>query len=251
MKYGYCAVGKVEVGPEALVGKTVFCLHPHQDRFVVPAEAVTPLPDGIPPGRAVLAANMETALNGLWDAGIAPGDEVAVVGGGVVGCLVAWLAGRIPGCAVTLVDVRPERRALAEALGVSFSLPEGAAGNRDRVVHASGSEEGLACALALAGNQARVVEMSWYGKHRPSVPLGQGFHSRRLALISSQVGQLPPERQPRWTHARRLSLALRLLDDRVLDRLISGHTPFEDMPDAMPEVLSGSAGVLCHRIDYG
>jgi threonine dehydrogenase-like Zn-dependent dehydrogenase len=250
VKYGYCAVGEVESGPEALLGKSVFCLHPHQDRFVVPAEAVTTLPENVPPERAVLTANMETAINGVWDAGIALGDDVAVVGGGVVGGLVAWLAGQIPGCTVTLVDVRPERGELARALGVSFAQPDAASGDRDRVIHASGSEDGLACALSLAGNQARVVEMSWYGQRRPSVPLGQGFHSRRLALISSQVGQLPPERQPRWTHGRRLALALSLLADPALDHLISGQTPFERMPEAMPDILGGLGEVLCHRIDY-
>lgn len=250
VKYGYCAVGRVEAGPEALVGKAVFCLHPHQDRFVVPAEAVTLLPDGVPPERGVLAANMETAVNGVWDSHIGPGDRVAVVGAGVVGALVAWLAGRIPGTEVTLTDIEPGRRQLATALGVDFAAPEQAAGECDVVVHASGSETGLATALSLAGNQARVVEMSWYGQAQPAVPLGRAFHSRRLTLLGSQVGQLPPDRQPRWNHRRRLMLALRLLSDPVLDELISGSSAFERMPDDLPELLAASGDVLCHRIDY-
>lgn len=250
VKYGYCAVGAVEAGPDDLIGRNVFCLHPHQDRFVVPVDAVTPLPDHVPVDRVVLTANMETAINGVWDAGIGPGDRVAVVGAGVVGCLVAWLAGRIPGTSVTLIDVLPERRSLAEALGVGFGEPESARGDCDRVIHASGSESGLARALSLAGNQARVVEMSWYGQGRPAVPLGEAFHSRRLSLVSSQVGQLPPERQPRWSHQRRLALALGLLAEPALDRLISGSTLFESMPETMPRLLSGPGDVLCHRIDY-
>lgn len=250
VKYGYCAVGRVDAGEEGLVGRTVFCLHPHQDRFVVPSDAVVPLPDGVPADRAVLAANMETALNGVWDARIGPGDRVTVVGAGVVGALVAWLAGRVPGTEVALVDVAPGRQALAEALGVTFAAPEGAEGERDVVVHASASEAGLATALGLAGNQARVVEMSWYGNERPAVPLGEAFHSRRLSLVGSQVGQLPPDRRPRWDHRRRLSLALRLLADSALDSLISGASGFESLPEDLPGLLAGRGEVLCHRVDY-
>jgi len=250
VKYGYCAIGAVEAGPDELLGREVFCLHPHQDRFVVPAEAVMPLPESVPAERGVLAANMETALNGVWDARVGPGDRVAVVGGGVVGCLVAWLAGRMPGTEVTLIDLQPNRRKIAEALGVDFAAPDQAHGGCDVVVHASGSEAGLATSLGLAGNQARVVEMSWYGDRRPAVPLGEAFHSRRLSLVSSQVGQLPPDRQPRWDHRRRMVLALGMLAEPALDKLISGASAFERLPDDMPWLLAGAGEVLCHRIDY-
>lgn len=250
VKYGYSAVGVVEDGPEALRGREVFSLHPHQDRFVVPAESVVELPQGVPAGRAVLAANTETAVNAVWDAGIGPGDRVAVIGAGVIGSLTAWLAGRIPGTQVTLIDLRPDRAGLASRLGVDFALPGEAEDNCDVVVHASGSESGLATALSLAGNQARVVEMSWYGTSRPSVPLGEAFHSRRLSLIASQVGQLPPERQPRWTHRRRLELALQLLTDPALDYLVSGTSRFATLAEDMPAVLAASGEVLCHRVEY-
>lgn len=251
IKYGYSAVGVVEDGPEALRGCQVFCLHPHQDRFVVPSESVVLLPQGVPAGRAVLAANTETAVNAVWDAGIGPGDRVAVVGAGVIGSLTAWLAGRIPGTRVTLIDIRSDRARLASHLGVGFAVPEEAEGDCDVVMHASGSESGLATALALAGNQARVVEMSWYGTYLPKVPLGEAFHSRRLSLIASQVGQLPPDRQPRWTHRRRMELALRLLTDPTLDHLISGTSPFENLAEDMPELLAESSDVLCHQVEYG
>jgi threonine dehydrogenase-like Zn-dependent dehydrogenase len=250
VKYGYSAVGRVEAGPEALVGRHVFCLHPHQDRFVVPADAVIALPDEVPPARAILAANVETAINAVWDAEIGPGDRVAVVGAGVIGALVGWLAGRIPGTEVTLIDLREQREALAGRLGVDFARPDSAVGECDAVVHASASEAGLARALALAGNQARVIELSWYGQRQPGVPLGEAFHSRRLSLVSSQVGQLPPARRPRWSHRRRLGLAVSLLADPALDSLITSASPFASMPDELPRVLSPQADVLCHRIDY-
>ncbi len=250
VKYGYVNVGVVEAGPEALLGRDVFCLYPHQDRYVVPAAAVTPLPAGLPAARAVLAANMETAINGCWDAEPRVGDRIVVIGAGVVGALVAWLCAAIPGTRVRLVDIAPERAELARALGVDFHLAGEAPADNDLVIHASGNPEGLRQALALAGDEARVVEMSWYGDRGVGLPLGEAFHSRRLKLISSQVGRLPVERVPRWDYRRRLSLALELLRDPRLDALISGESDFLELPDLMPRLIAAAGEVLCHRLRY-
>ncbi|MGM0767408.1 MAG: zinc-dependent alcohol dehydrogenase [Pseudomonadota bacterium] len=248
VKYGYCNVGKVLSGDKSLTGRTVFSLFPHQRRYRVPASAVIPLPEQVPPERAVLAANMETAVNGLWDAAPRVGDRIAVVGLGVVGLLVAWLASRIPGTRVTAIDVNPARAAVAAALGLHFESRE-QRDDHDLVIHCSGHPEGLNNAMALAGMEARIVEMSWFGSGEAPVALGGAFHSRRLKLISSQVGQVSPEQRPRWAHADRLQLALSLLTDDVLDVLISGETPFEDLPLTMAR-LAGSTDELCHRIRY-
>jgi NADPH:quinone reductase-like Zn-dependent oxidoreductase len=255
VKYGYSSVGRVEIGPDDLVGRAVFCLHPHQDVYVVPAEAVTALPAGLPPSRALLAANLETAINALWDAAPQVGDRIAVVGAGVVGLLVAWLARQVPGCQVGVVDIDPQRRRLAEALGLQFASPETAAvplGEADLVVHASGSAPGLATALGLAGFEATVLELSWYGTRPVAVPLGEAFHARRLRLQSSQVGAVAPSRRARRSHGQRLALALSLLADPALDGLISAPARFEDLPATLAQVAGagGSSGV-CQRIDYG
>src|SRR4029078_10542273 len=122
---------------EDLVGRTVFCLHPHQTAYVVPATAVTVVPDGVPARRAVLAATVETAVNALWDAGPLLGDRVAVVGAGMVGCCVARLLSRSPAVQRTLVDVDSGRAEVPAALGVDFALPADAAGGCDLVMHAS------------------------------------------------------------------------------------------------------------------
>ncbi|MBS7539188.1 zinc-dependent alcohol dehydrogenase [Ancylobacter lacus] len=241
VKYGYAAVGVVEAGEAALLGRTVFVLHPHQDRFVVPAEAARLLPAGLPPRRAVLAANMETALNGLWDSGAGPGDRIVVVGGGAVGLLVAHLAGRLPGTETVLVDVDAARAPLARALGVGFAAPDAVPSGADVVFHASASDAGLATALAVAGDEASVVEMSWYGAGAVAAPLGGAFHAGRLRLISSQVGRISPGRRPRWSYARRLSKALELLEDPRLDALLGQPVPFAQMPDRMAELLAGPA----------
>lgn len=250
VKYGYASVGVVEQGPDDLRGREVFCLYPHQDRYVVPATAVLPLPRDLPAERAVLAANMETAVNGLWDAGPRMGDRIAVIGAGVVGALVAYLCARIPGTHVQLVDVEARRAGLAEALAVPFRAPEAACGDNDLVIHASGTPQGLRTGLSLAGREATLVEMSWFGQQEVSLPLGEAFHARRLTLRSSQVGTVSPARSARWDHRRRLALALELLSDPRLDALISDESDFKDLPALMPQLAAKAGGALCHRLRY-
>jgi 2-desacetyl-2-hydroxyethyl bacteriochlorophyllide A dehydrogenase len=251
VKYGYSSVGVVEQGPPGLEGETVFCLFPHQTRYVVPARAVQPLPRGLPPARAVLAANAETAVNGLWDAALQPGDRVRVIGAGVVGCLVAWLAARIPGCEVQLIDLQPARAATAAALGVAFARPADAAPDADVVIHASGAPDGLALALQLAAFEATIVEMSWYGDRSVSLPLGAAFHAKRLQIRSSQVGQVAGAQRARWDHARRLRLALRLLaEGDAPDALLSGEDEFAALPQVMARLTAEPGATLCHRIRY-
>jgi NADPH:quinone reductase-like Zn-dependent oxidoreductase len=250
VKYGYASVGVVEAGPPGLIGRTVFCLHPHQTHYIVPADAVLPLPDAVPPARAVLAANLETAVNALWDAAPGVGDRIAVVGGGVLGLLVAWLAARLPGAKVELVDPREARRAIAESLGARCMRPEDATPEADLVVHASGQAAGLATALGLAGFEATVLELSWYGRREVALPLGAAFHARRLLLRSSQVGQVAASRRARWTHRRRLALALELLADPALDALITDTAPFDELPAVLARLAHGAPDTLCQRIDY-
>lgn len=262
VKYGYASVGRIieaprsaqasdELGADELgAGDLVFCLFPHQDHYVVPAAAARRVPRGVPARRAVLAANAETALNAVWDAAIGPGDAVSVVGGGVLGCLIAWLAGGIPGTRVTLVDVRPDRAATAVALGVGFSLPAQAPVEQDAVIHTSGSAAGLATCLSLAGDEAVVLEVSWYGTNIVPVSLGGAFHHRRLQLRSSQVGHLPPSRRPRWDYDRRMHTALALLTDPRLDVLLEADVPFAELPARMAELTADGAGGLCHPVRY-
>jgi threonine dehydrogenase-like Zn-dependent dehydrogenase len=251
LKYGYLSVGVVEHGPTALLGRAVFCLYPHQTRYVVPAAAVTPVPDDVPPARAVLAGTVETAVNALWDAAPLVGDRIAVVGAGMVGCSVAAVLARFPGVRLQLVDVDPARAAVAEALGVGFALPDEAAGECDLVVHASATEVGLARSLELLAFEGEVVELSWYGDRRVSVPLGESFHSRRLSVRSSQVGAVAPARRARRSTGDRLALALRLLAEPAFDALITEEIRFEDLPALMPRLASGERRALCVRVTYG
>lgn len=249
VKYGYSVVGEVEAGPEPLVGRTVFCLHPHQSHFVVKTADAHVVPPSIPPEQAVLAANMETALNIIWDAAILPGDRVAVFGAGVVGLLTAFLATRIIGTETSLVDINPGRSSTASALGVAFVSPANAPRNCDVVINATASPAALDMALECAGYEGRIVEASWYGDKPVEIMLGRRFHSQRLSIVSSQVGGIAAARRSRWTFARRLNAAIALLADARLDALFSGETSFDTLDQDYANIIA-SPSTLCHRIVY-
>jgi 2-desacetyl-2-hydroxyethyl bacteriochlorophyllide A dehydrogenase len=250
VKYGYASVGTIARGPSAISGRAAFVLFPHQTCYVVPAAAVHLIPDDVPAARAVLAANLETAINGVWDGSVQVGDRVTIVGAGTVGCLAAYVAGRIPGCDVELIDVNASRAAIATALGVGFAAPDAARRDRDVVIHASGSPSGLECALAIAGFEATIVEMSWYGDRSVRVPLGEAFHVRRLTIRSSQVGSVATSQRARWDARRRMQLALALLRDPTLDVVITGESAFDDLPVLMEQLAASPGNTICHRVRY-
>lgn len=250
VKYGYLSVGVVEAGHPDLVGQTVFCLHPHQTRYVVPAGAVAVVPDDVPARRAVLAGTLETAVNALWDARPLVGDRAAVVGGGMVGLGVARLLATFPGVEVTVVDIDPTRAETAEALGARFARPDRAPRDLDLLVHASGTGAGLQTSLDLLAADATVTDLSWYGDTPVELSLGGRFHSARLGVRSSQVGEVARARRGRRTRSDRLALALRLLADPSYDVLLSGESAFDELPEVMGKLASGSLPALCHTIDY-
>ncbi len=250
VKYGYISVGRVLAGPDGLEGRTVFCLYPHQTEYVAPASAVQIVPDDVPPERAVLAANMETAVNILWDAAPMLGDAISVIGAGVVGCLTARLAAQIPGCDVELVDIDPSKADIAARLGVRFSDPQTAADERRIAINTSGVDSGLNLALQLVGFEGKIVEASWFGERRAQLDLGGAFHARRLTIISSQVGSVPSPLRSVHAHADRLKLALSLLTDDAVEALFTHEISFDDLPQIMPRIAAAPAGVGCVRISY-
>jgi NADPH:quinone reductase-like Zn-dependent oxidoreductase len=250
VKYGYLNVGSVEQGPPGLRGRTVFCLYPHQTAYVVPASAVTVVPEAVPPARAVLAGTVETAVNALWDAAPLLGDRIAVVGAGMVGCCVARLLSGFPAMRVTLVDVDAGRAEVAAALDVDFALPDDAPGGCDLVVHASATSAGLQRSLELLACEGTVLDLSWYGDKEVRLSLGGVFHSARLGIRASQVGTLSPARAGRRTTAERLALALDLLRDPAFDALLSGRSRFRELPDVMARLATGRLPALCHTITY-
>jgi len=233
IKYGYSAAGIVTAGSDKLVGRRVFALHPHQDYFQGPEDQLLAIPDAVPSRRAVLAANMESALNAHWDAGTSPGDRVVVIGAGIVGLLVAYLARRIAGTDVTIVDVDPARTPTAEALGLKFTDPRNVPADNRIVFHTSATEAGLDAAMEASAFEGRIIELSWYGARPVTISLGAAFHSRRLRIISSQVGHVAPSHRSQITHRDRLERALALLSDPALDVLVSQSVTFNELPKAL------------------
>jgi threonine dehydrogenase-like Zn-dependent dehydrogenase len=249
VKYGYCSVGRVTAGAAPL-GQRVFCLYPHQDRYVVSVRDIVPIPDAVPDRRAVLAANMETAVNGLWDAAPAIGARVAVIGAGAVGLLSASLLARIPGVELQVIDIDPRKAQACRALGLELSTPERATRDCDLVLHASGSPSGLELALDVAGFEASIVELSWFGQKPVTLGLGGRFHNARLRIQSSQVGHVATSQRARWTYRRRMELALRLLDNPAYDALVSDPVAFDALPEALPELLGQATGTVTQLIRY-
>jgi len=250
VKYGYIAVGEIAAG-DGEVGQAVFCLHPHQSHFVVPATAIMSLPSELPPARAVLTANLETAVNGVWDGEVAPEQQISVIGAGVVGLLTAWVLKQTGIRDLEVIDLDPGRADVAASLGLSFATPDQARSDRDVIFHASGSAGGLRRALALCANEARIIDLSWYGDTEVTLPLGAAFHARRLTIQSSQVGQIARSHRGQWDYRRRMAHVLELLAQHPeLDVLVDEESSFDDLPQTMKRLAASSGGVLCHRVRY-
>lgn len=248
VKYGYSATGIVTAGPKALVGRRVFALHPHQDHFQAPEAGLIAIPEAIPSRRATLSANMETALNAHWDAGTQPGDRVLVIGAGIVGLLVGYIAKHIAGTEVAIVDSDPSKVRYAEALGLKFTEPGDAPRGNSIVFHASATGAGLDAAIEAAAFEASIIELSWYGSRQVTVRLGAAFHSRRLRIVASQVGHVAPSRRAFVKPRERLERALGLLNDPALDVLVENTLRFDDLPGALPGIWASTAlpPVICY-----
>jgi NADPH:quinone reductase-like Zn-dependent oxidoreductase len=251
VKYGYAAVGLVEAGPEALQGRHVFCLYPHQDRFRVAVEAVVPLPEGVPPARAVLAANAETALNAIWDAEPAPGARLLVLGAGLLGCLIAAFLSRLHGSgSVDVTDKLAEPGVALAEFPVTFLSTGASRDDYDVAFHSTASASGLQAAIDALGFEGEVIELSWFGARPVPLALGGAFHSRRLAIRSSQVGQVARPRRASTTHRQRLEAALGMLADPRLDRFVTQEIAFGDLAAAIPRLLAPDAPGIATRIRY-
>ncbi|MEP1443670.1 MAG: zinc-binding alcohol dehydrogenase [Hyphomicrobiales bacterium] len=253
--YGYAVVGKViAIGSgitKLFAGETVFVLHPHQENIIIAEDMARPIPENVPANRAVLSANMETALNAVWDANLEAHHKVSVVGGGVVGLLTAYVAAQDSSTPVTLIDINPNKQKIAEKLGLNFALPKNAKDGQDVVFHTSANGAGLQTAINLLAFEGQVIEMSWYGDKPVQLSLGGPFHSKRLKIVSSQVGHIAPPKRATHGYAERMAEAMQLLVDPALDHLLEEAITFNALPDALPDIFSSDSETLCQLIKYG
>jgi threonine dehydrogenase-like Zn-dependent dehydrogenase len=250
-KYGYSLVGKIIRGPAGLKNRFVHLMHPHQDMAWVHPSSVFPLPDGIPPRRAVLAGNMETAVNALWDSEISVGDSVLIAGFGIVGALIALLASCIPGVAIVVLETNEKRRSLAAKLG--FDLFENfRTGNTpfDAALNTTGDENALQICIDNTGFESQVTEVSFYGTKAVSVRMGGNFHISRKRIAVSQVSNLPLKKLARWDHLRRKQLVYNLLKDNRFDCLVENAVPFHDAPVLFKLIRSNAMHEISVLLTY-
>lgn len=255
-RYGYSWVGEVvqSRAPTISPGQRIFCLRPHGDRHVIDVGQLRVLPDDIPSVRATLAANFETALNVVWDAGIALGDQVVVMGAGIVGLLVVYLAKRAGAFRVQVVEPSSRRREAAVSLGADVAIApadDEPRGDADVVIEATGDPRSLDRAVLHAGEESTVLVASFYGKRRAAVGLGVEFHRRRLQLKASQVSRLPSTKGPRWTVDRRWASVLALLSDQRLDDLLDPPVPFAEAESVFARLAASSTASLQTTFAYG
>jgi threonine dehydrogenase-like Zn-dependent dehydrogenase len=243
VKYGYSLVGRLDDGRIAHV------LHPHQEIAHVRTADLRIVPEDVPPLRATLAANLETAVTALWDARIAPGERALVVGFGIVGSLAARLLSRVAGVELDVLERDDAKRALAESMGF-HTIAAIDAGAYDVAFGASGSAEEVPLALDAIGDEGRVVELSWLGTQEVRLRLGGTFHSGRKQLIASQVSHIPPHLRGRWDYARRTRLVFALLRDAAFDAHITRSVAFEELPSFYEELCTGGAGGLSIAVRY-
>ena len=248
VKYGYSLVGEVQEGPEEILGKKVHLLHPHQDYCRVQASELTVLPGEVPPLRATLASNLETALNSIWDSGVSVGDRVLVVGFGIIGSLTARLLQSIAGVEVWVYDLDAQRSELASASG--FHIVDRMLYDFDIAFHCSSSSKGLQSCIDHIGFEGKVMEMSWYGEQAVELQLGGSFHQQRKQIISSQVSSIPSNHRARWDFNRRKAVVMELLKNPAYDQHLGEQVPFDKVPALFGNIRKGSLSALSWVIAY-
>jgi 2-desacetyl-2-hydroxyethyl bacteriochlorophyllide A dehydrogenase len=250
VKYGYSLVGRITDGPEESMGKLVHVMHPHQDHCTVNFKDTYPVPQGIPPQRASLASNLETAVNAIWDSQVHIGDSVLVVGFGIVGSLVARLLSAIPGTRVEVADTHHAKVDLARKMGFTAFDPHDVSNGFDCAFHASGTPEGLQTAIDKVGFEGKIVELSWYGTRTVPIQLGGSFHSQRKIIISSQVSHLSGHQRVRWDHRRRKHLVFSLLQNPEFDEHITHSVPFTQLPATFSTLAHTPTEGLAYLVEY-
>tara|TARA_B100001113_G_scaffold7774_1_gene6337 strand:- start:2368 stop:3336 length:969 start_codon:yes stop_codon:yes gene_type:complete len=248
VKYGYLSVGKVIDGPNDMLNKMVYTMFPHQSIYVIKSTLVTLIPKHIPIRRALLTANMETAINAMWDSKPSIGDKVYVVGAGIVGILMAYVLSSTFGINVTVIDSDKNKKKLCEFFNIDFENSMDCIENPDIIYECSGNISVLSELINNSTLETKICILSWYGKQQSKIKMGENCFSRRLEIIFSQVGNITALKSKKWNNLSRRALALQLLDNKKLDILIDKK---EISLDELPSFFKkGNPKGICKVVKY-
>jgi len=245
LKYGYAAVGRViSLGEDVHAswqGQKVFAFHPHESHFVTEVTNLHRLPENLSLETAVLLPFMETAVSFLMDGQPMIGEQIAILGQGIVGLLTTALLADFPLSSLVTADHFGLRREWSRRVGAHAALDPAVAdmqeqmrayfGERqpylgfDLVYELTGDPQALHQAISLAGYDGRVLIGSWYGQKQASLNLGGRFHRDHIKLISSQVSSIAPRWRGRFDHTRRMQIAWMMLAGYQPQKLITHHFP--------------------------
>jgi threonine dehydrogenase-like Zn-dependent dehydrogenase len=251
LKYGYSLVGIVIKGKPSLVGKTVHLMHPHQNFAIVPAEHLTIVPDSVPSQRAVLASNMETAVNAIWDSGISFGERIIICGFGVIGASIAILASQIPSTRVVIHETNPNRKNVALSMGFElFDTRNSGTQLFDVAFNTSASGEALQVCIDNTMPKSKIIEVSWYGINSVNVSLGGSFHTGQKQIVSSQVSNISENKQSHFNHLRRKQVVFDLLQNSIFDQLPFHFVDFKQLPNVFEQLRNDSYDQFATIVKY-
>ena len=247
VKYGYMNIGKVIDGPPGFKGKYVYTLFPHQTYYILDKTEVTLIPESIPLKRCLLTANMETAINGMWDTLPSCGDKILVIGSGVVGFLMAYILKSIPGSEILLVDSDSKKNKYSKLFNINFKNKYKA----NIIYECSGNAKILDGLSKHVKDEAIICILSWYGDNISKVKFGEEFLSKRIKIIFSQVSKVSHNRSQYWDNVKRRELAIKMLNDDRLDNLIEKKIiKFSKLPLFFSQ-MNNKQSFFCKVVDYG
>ena len=248
VKYGYLSVGKVVVGPKSMMNKMVYTMFPHQSMYILKSSLATLIPSHIPYKRALLTANMETAINAMWDSQPSIGDNTYVIGAGIVGILMAYVLSSTFGIKVTVIDNNASKKKLCKFFNIDFENNINCIKDPDIIFECSGNASVLSDLINNSTLETKICILSWYGKQQSKIKMGENCFSRRLEIIFSQVGNITPIQSKKWDNLSRRALALKLLDNKKLDSLIDKQEiKLKELPNFFKK---GNTNGLCKVVKY-
>jgi predicted dehydrogenase/threonine dehydrogenase-like Zn-dependent dehydrogenase len=267
MPLGYSSAGTITALGEGMdgfkVGQRVACAGGgyavHAEYNGVPRNLLTPLPDSVDFESAAFTTLGAIALHGFRLAEPQIGEQVAVIGMGLLGLLTAQIASAA-GCRVLGIDLDPNRLALAATLGLPAVAREGAEDASAAFTLGRGFDAIVICAdtpsndpIELAGviarDRARVVATGAVGLDMPR----KVYYEKELSFINSrsygpgrydatyEEGGLDyPIGFVRWTEGRNFEAIVDLLESGKLNvvPLITHRFPIEQAAAAY-DIITG------------